>query len=375
MIYLKRLRITVSLFERLIKFYTENRIYQNYFSPKPIIIYIGAANSRNLGDVLLYKAIQNAFKENLLVPNFPKSNINNRIVINLLDTFGSILFRGFRSPSAAMLGGGTLMNCPFFFKLLKHEYKSDLPLIIFGAGMQDIEYWGDHLDDELVLYRKARFVTVRNPYDAQVLSERGIKSTVIGDPVLYLCKPHQKKERRNRIGINVGCDRFKTYLDQDEVNQVVAALAQCLIERGFEVEFFAMHDHDAEDIELIRCMDGLQESRVWDQYKDWQAFLDKIHDYDLVIGQRLHAVITACGSGVPAISMSYRPKCLHFMESVDMEKYCLRIDQFEVDQILDLVDEIISNYDEISTKLLEKTDQYRRLIKKNAQEIFQVLYK
>lgn len=214
---LKKKQKTADLFNRFLLFYLENRMYQNYFSSKPIFTYIGSANSRNLGDVLLYKAIQNAFKHVLLIPYFPTSTIKNPRLLDLVDRVGTLAFQGLRSPSAIMLGGGTLLNNSFFFKLLKQHYQPDLPLIIFGTGMQDIEYWGDHLEKELAIYKTAQFFTVRNPYAAKVLAERGIKATAIGDPVLYLCKPRNPKERRNRIGINVGCDRYNTLVPQKEI--------------------------------------------------------------------------------------------------------------------------------------------------------------
>jgi Polysaccharide pyruvyl transferase len=372
--YKDRFNHLIGLVRRLILFYLENKFYHNYFSHKPIVVYVGAANSLNLGDVLLYKAIQKIFSQCIIVPNFPTSNIKNRVILLLIRTLGTISYRGFRSPSAIMLGGGTLMNNPFFFEILKSEYKPNIDFFIFGTAVQDLNFWGDYLEPEIEIYKQARFVGLRNPYDANVLIEKGLQAQVVGDPVLYLCQPRQKERAPRKIGINIGCDRYKVHESQDKVNNFVIQLVKALVDNGFVIELFAMHYHDAEDINYIYSeICQLPNITLWTDYHNYESFLNKIHDYDLVIGQRLHAIITACGSGIPSISLSYRPKCLHFMEAMKLEKYCIPVNQLDASIILNLVYEILSDYDEIRNSLISITNHYRSLTESSKQLLLDMI--
>lgn len=361
----------IKLLARFAGFYFENQMWRNYFSVKPVIIYIGAANSRNLGDVLLFQAIKNVLEDAILIPNFPTSSIKNTIAIQLIEVIGNFIFKGFRQSSAIMVGGGTLLNSRYFFLILQKYFKPNLPLFIFGSGMQDIEVWGNHLEQELSIYQTSLSIGVRDFYAQKILQQVNIDSKVIGDPVLYICKPktnHRKKIQR--IGINIGCDYVKISTEQNSVNEAIKNLVEIFLEQGFEIEFFAMHNHDQKEIYKLRQHEKLKSISVWDNYHNWEEFLIKIHDFDLVIGQRLHSVVVACGSGIPCISLSYRPKCLHFMESFYLEKYCLELSDLAVEKVLSLTEEINSNYEVFCQRQLSVANQYKQDIRNFSEQVF-----
>jgi polysaccharide pyruvyl transferase WcaK-like protein len=131
-----------------------------------------------------------------------------------------------------------------------------------------------------------------------------------------------------------------------------------------------MHGSDLQlGRELIRTF-NLPQLSLWSEFQNIDKTLDRIGSYDLVIGQRLHSAVLACGLGVPAISLAYRPKCDDFMESIGRQNFALRTDQAGVDTILALMDDITANYAEHCQQTAAACDRLRQL---QRQAVTQVL--
>ena len=58
---------------------------------------------------------------------------------------------------------------------------------------------------------------------------------------------------------------------------------------------------------------------------------------DVVIGERLHAVVLAAAMGTPFVAVEYRPKVRDFAASVGREDVVVRTDEIErLDEVVDL---------------------------------------
>jgi polysaccharide pyruvyl transferase WcaK-like protein len=291
-------------------------------------------------------------------------------VLKTLARFGPLLFQGLRRPDAIMLGGGTLLNSRYFFRVFQTHHRPGMPIVIFGSGLQDQEVWGDNLEHEVPVYRDAIYWGVRDPHASQALAERGIRAEVIGDPALSLCRPMPRSDRpRPQVAVNLGCDRKRMRGQQADVNAAAADLLRRLRAEDCDVELVAMHDHDAEDLEWILAQPGLADLPVWSDYDDWSAFVGKVSSFDLVIGQRLHAVIVATGHAIPTISLAYRPKCDYYMESVGMEHYVMLTDQIDVDTLVAWSRELLRDSEAVRRTLTERTDAHREKLHTAARQV------
>jgi polysaccharide pyruvyl transferase WcaK-like protein len=359
----------VRLPSRLIRFYIDNRLWRNYVTDVPLITYIGAPHSRNLGDQLLYKAMCKLFAGVSLVPNSPLSVFKGSRSAETLTTLGQVLFCGNRSMAAVMLGGGTLVNDRGFCELLGAYHRPQLPYFIFGSGVRDPEFEGDRLAIDAHIHRMARLVFVRDDHARRCLGRHGIDATVIGDVVLSLGRCGGGRPEGRKIGINLGCDGVQYFGGQQSTNDAVGAFARRVQRRGWQVEFFAMHDFDAREIEAVRRAHGLEATPFWRRYDRPATFLKKIQEFDVVIGQRLHAAVTACAFSVPTISLSYRPKCLSFMESIDMGGYCVRTDTVDESRLTALFERLVAERGDVLRRLDVKAEHYRQLQRESAKQV------
>lgn len=80
--------------------------------------------------------------------------------------------------------------------------------------------------------------------------------------------------------------------------------------------------------------------------QDHLAFYDVI---DLTVGSRLHSCLLGVALGVPAICISYLPKCEYIMKDLGLSRYTLQIDSIQFLDILNLIKRVLEDKDYAST--------------------------
>lgn len=120
----------------------------------------GAYKSGYISDDILYEALANEIKLNM-----PDAEI-----IALADGIPD------DGVDFIIIGGGTMLGEPL------HAFTYNKPFGVFGAGYRD--------NLNLDILKKAKFIYVRGGYSKRKLSEHGIDSEVIGDPVCLLSGAH-----------------------------------------------------------------------------------------------------------------------------------------------------------------------------------------
>ena len=347
--------------------------WRDYLEPQPIAGYIGWLGHANLGDEAMYLSFKKLF------PGYSVLTYDDTHAIELMLYRLLVKRRGFYD--FVFLGGGTLINTSKYLRTIRRAESSGHRVVVFGTGVRDPSFWAKHrphtdYDREMAEWvaalGNADYVSVRGPQSARILESYGLpKPRVIGDPALSICSPGPPRRRpgsSRTVAINVG-RHGPMYGSQETVNEVVARVARHLLDEGWQVEFLPMHPIDLRiGLDLVRRFD-LRGVSVWREFRNIPKTLDRIRTYDLLVGQRLHAVVLACGCGVPSISLEYRPKCGDFMESIGMQRFSVRTDALEVDGVLALIRDIERDYAGHSARLISACDRYRLLQAQAAREI------
>jgi hypothetical protein len=358
---------------------------RNYFSVQPIAGYIGFLGYQNLGDEALYLAFKELFDKFHIVIysgciNQSFKSPKNSLPIELI-LYNQLVKRNLYN--FVFLGGGTLINREIYLDQLQHTIRSGYQGIVFGTGVCDPSFWKDHnpeidysklMSDWIAVLRDAAYVGVRGPKSAKTLEAYGLpNSRVIGDPALSICQPRSSKFfREYKIGINLGSHGY-IWGCQENVNRAIAMLVRHLLKTGWQVEFMPMHSIDLRvGLEFIQKF-GLHQVTVWREFTNVKKTINHLQTYDMVVGQRLHSVVLACGCGIPSIMLEYQPKCGDFMDSINMNELSVRTDKLDPDKLLILVEEINANYEKYCEKVISACDHYRMLQKQAAQEIMDLI--
>ena len=345
---------------------------REYFSPTPVAGYIGWIGKGNLGD----EALLLSFKK--LFPGIRLIDLSDTIPVEL---FLHRRMLGRKQFDMVFLGGGTLINGSNYLPPLEKALSRGEPCVVFGTGVRNPQYWSNVWSSDpsesmtawVESLTRASRVLVRGPDSASILAQYSLDDVqIVGDPALSICSARPPREgRASNVVINVG-SKGVIWGDQQQVNRVIGQVCRNLLDRGVEVNFVAMNASDESFIRLIVDEHSLAgRVKFWFDYEDIYGTINFIKRNDIMIGERLHAVVLGCGSGVPSISIAYRPKCLDFMRSLGLEKYCIRTDELTLESLMAMIRDVESKTAELSAAMNKRCDELRALQEEFAAEITQ----
>ena len=309
--------------------------------PRIGIEYVGLAGHRNLGDDAMLEAIRGLM---------PWAEIGT----------------GVDNARAVMLGGGTLLNSGgYYLNKVRRVDGPNLERVVFGTGVKSEDYWGitEQLDDWDPFLRSALAVGVRGPASVETMRAWGYDGPmeVIGDPALSLESPADIKRVEGRV---VLCPVFTNGDcwggDDRAVFEAFAQLTARLKAEGRDVVMLtAFPGDDRWAIEIMREA-GHPDLAYVPGYEDLGAALRLIASADLVVGERLHAIVLAAAMGTPFVGVEYRPKISDFAASLGMAETVVRTDA--IDSLDDVVRSMTSERRaDIRGRLAETVGGYRGL--------------
>lgn len=304
----------------------------------PGIEYVGLAGHRNLGDDAMLEAVRQLM---------PWAEVGV----------------GVKRPRAVMLGGGTLFNAGGYYRNRVNRVDGpNLERVVFGTGVRGFDYWGrtEDIDDWAPFLRSSLSVGVRGPGSESSLRSWGYNGPVeiIGDAALSLQRPEAVHSVDGRV---VVCPVFTNGESWGGDDRVVfdgfVGTIQRLLSEGREVVMMTAHPNDDRwAIEIMRKA-GQSDMPYMAGYDSLPESLELIASSELVIGERLHAIVLAAAVGTPFVGVEYRPKLRDFARSVGREDALVRSDA--VDNLDRVVDSVLTQAEQHAEETAEAVALYR----------------
>ncbi len=298
------------------------------------------------------KGIKLQFAPLSIIKDFKLRMIHSYLIKNDLIVIGGGSILGFDSMSLYMSIFG-------FDKINLHKISRNrkTPLVIFGGGFRrEKEKLPEkdriHMKE---LFNRAILKGVRGPISQQLFISNGIVSEVdvIGDPALnfYPIPINDKLNWDFNVGMNV---RFmKTgepqYLRNEEIYAIFAKLADHFVEEGAQIHFFSFteneNDSDTEAAKkVINLMKNKNNPKLMPFSNNALKMCSLIGKFDYLISQRLHPCILGWAQKVPNIGFDYQfLKTTDFMNSIGMDEFIIRTDEFSFDAYLEKYEKIKRN--------------------------------
>jgi len=332
-------------------------------------LYYGWLGFKNLGDEALYYCIERMFKDRL---KFNTSGELERIFYKemALNTY-----------DVHFIGGGTLINRnETTIDTLLHYRKKVPNAVALGTGVANEEFWQqfedrrDRSDDWRDYLNSCIFVGVRGPDSLRYMQQLGVhKAVITGDPVLYLGRDKiVKKTHQKRIGLNFGNTKNKLWGKSDQhVEDEMAVLIRILLEKNWEISFFNVFVDDTNAyFNFIEHNDLKGKIRFFDASEcSMDTALAYFDTVDVFVGEKLHASVFAACTYTPFVMLEYRPKCLDFMRSIEFEKYNIRTDIMNADEIYCAIEELYQTSSTIQIHLQNKVQYFKNLLVSSARSI------
>jgi polysaccharide pyruvyl transferase WcaK-like protein len=251
-----------------------------------------------------------------------------------------------------LIGGGTIVPAGISWaKPTKYMY-------IFGVGVADpLFYSYEPILIDRLKRTHFRFFGVRGSISKDFLKSWGIKSEIIGDPVLSLM-PHQKVSRNKlKIGINIGSGfKGESFGNDEHVIEEVTKICRILKKENFELVIVPFWTNNLEEIERLSKLEDIP---IFEKWTDIEATLQLISGCRIFIGEKLHSIIFSAATNTPFVSLAYAPEHFDFADSVGFSKYCIRTDELTAEKILTLFRELEQNYEAMQRELENRVTKFR----------------
>jgi polysaccharide pyruvyl transferase WcaK-like protein len=274
------------------------------------------------------------------------------------------------SPERAnlfLMGGGTLVGRSMWRgRLLAAESISAGPAFFTGVGVEDPSFDGARTytdDGELRRWADilagAEIVTVRGPMSQALLQSVGVHAEIASDPALLLQPPQVEHEARV-LGLNVALPE-DLYRDAGSYVDETISMAQVLTRDGWNIRLlpFTTSDYSVSEIVAKSLGGGVEIIEAWHSVPQLLAHIARC---DVVVGQRLHAVVLASACAVPAVALDYRPKCRDFQASLGREQWCQSIVALRGPALVDAVMQLHEDREGQSSELGAAVERYREVL-------------
>ncbi|HEY4366345.1 MAG TPA: oligosaccharide flippase family protein [Steroidobacteraceae bacterium] len=337
----------------------------------PSLTYIGYLGHGNVGDEALYLAFRDRLFERALL--LPFDDISPLAALARL-----------KPTRWVLLGGGTLININPYLEAMERFSRSQRPFAVFGTGVADLSYWAQHpqyergnVDRWIEVLGKAGYIGVRGPRSQRWLREQGLAAVeMIGDPALSLCNPTvtpaARSGRKPVLGINLG-SHDPVSGGEEPTLRATARLVGYALDKGFDVRFVPLHYIDVECAARLREVVGAQRLEMPRFLGDVAQTMAEIESCDYLVGQRLHATVLACGLGVPTLSLSYQPKCLDFLESINRSDLALPTAQISDDLLIERFEWLQQSHDRLRAPIAEACESLKQLQRERATQLMNAI--
>jgi polysaccharide pyruvyl transferase WcaK-like protein len=322
-------------------------------------LYIGWTGYKNLGDEASRSAIAKIFDKKLLLRELPFGMIVRFLIKLKLLRFSFVI-----------LGGGTLINREEGwlreFQVLDVKNK-----IVFGTGVANpvlgvtVANRVSNLMEWVTVLNNCSYIGVRGPISRKILIDAGLKRDihVIGDPALiYTRKIKNKKNKNKYLGINFGLPYDNELWGGSSQDFIVrfSNFLSLVVEKGWKIEIFPVWDKDLVPISNVLARSNLENKvPVFNNFLHIKNSLDKLESFDVFLGIKLHSVILSYCANTPAVMVEYRPKCRDFMESIEMQDFNLRADQFDPNSALIKIETLYNDLEGYRAKANKKCLSYK----------------
>ena len=347
------------------------------------ILISGYYGFKNSGDDALLKAIIEDIKRYKESPNIVVLSANPKETkemyhvkaINRLNVIQ--ILKHMKKAEMLISGGGTLIqdrtstkSLWYYLTVIKAALRKNLKVMLYSNGIGPLERKSNIKKTKKIL-DKVDLITLRDERSLDTLKAIGVENKniiVTADPALELDISDKERGRKILDELGVPKDRkllgvsIRRWRDNgSEFEDNIAWVCDYAYETyGYHTVLLPMQT--SKDMTVLQNVKRSMkhEATLIDRRIDVADTMSIMKNFDVCIGMRLHTLIYAVINAIPLIGLVYDPKISSFMEYTNQTRY-LSLDNAQAENIIEILDETVANYDEIKASLVES---YKQLNKK-----------
>lgn len=231
----------------------------------------------------------------------------------------------------------------------------------------------DHISKEylndLNLTRPLIYLTADSAFqDIIKVSKEQVKEIMIAEKII-----DSQKNLNNKFLVGItpaGAEwnyrnSVNSQKEQERYNQIMAGAIDYLIDKfDATIIFFPQLYGNSNDMplinEIIRMVNKKDSVRVLSKKRNSEIQQAIISQMDIFIGNRYHSVIFALKARVPVICLAYEHKAIGLMDTVKLNKYVIKIDNFTYGLLINKINQVWRKRKQIRNILKLEINKMRR---------------
>lgn len=326
------------------------------------IVIAGNYGANNLGDELILEGLLEMLKINFershvtVLSGNPWQTADKFNVISVLkfpSGFRSLLksiFKTNKTKTAVkncdffILGGGGLFSNLSFKAYIIWAiqafmaYRYGKPVIMYGQSIGPLsgrlQKWISKK-----IFKKALFIAVRDEQSKNELKKIGVHKKIYLMPDLIFRIKADKKSSMPREKQAVVALRYLPELNPSFIQEIANFLNFLVEKQGYKIVFLDFQKGRDKILhrEVIKRLHDKKKYEEISEIKDSRQLFTLFSNSDLVLGMRLHAVLTAIKTVTPFIAINYAPKVENFLKYAKLNDYLLEMDDLRLQKLYNLI--------------------------------------
>ena len=364
-------------------------------APSRRIVFLGTHGQYNIGDELLLDTFltqlgtQHRYLVNSYDPDFTRAQLRPRFDVEVIDTGADRLrlLRALRGADVLVFGGGSIIK-ELYASTGRNPYSTlamILGIVTFArriarkpVAMLNVGVGPLRTRAGLWLARRilsqVDLLTVRDEKSFDTCREIGIDATLVPDAVFstdeeFLLRPIDdssapRGEGPVRVALNLNFDIENPEAWEPFLDRLAEALESVHARHPLEVHALPMQigfkDHD--DVEVLDDLARRLRTVPFVRHEP-RTHVDAarlIRDSDVLVSERLHAIVMASVLGVPSFVLAYDVKVRELAKTLGLAERTIDINApFEASALADGLVDLIEKRDEVSAHVRSRSTALR----------------
>ncbi|TKV61663.1 hypothetical protein FDO65_08950 [Nakamurella flava] len=363
-------------------------------APARRIVFLGTHGQYNIGDELLLETFltelgpQHRYVVNSYDPAFTRAQLAERFAVTVIDTATERgrLLRALRSGDVLCFGGGSIVK-ELYASTGRHRWSTLLmilaivtytrlvarkPIAMLNVGVGPVRSAGGRRLARMILSQVDE-LTVRDERSLRLCQELGVPARAVTDAVFSVDPgslvggappPARPVDGPVRVALNLNIDVENPANWESFLAGLAQALTVLHARQPIEIHTLPMQtgfkEHDDADVlaGFAVRLPGIPVVRHDPRSPGDVAAI--IGDCDVVVSERLHAIVLASILGVPAFALVYDQKVAELAAMLRMEQWSVDINApFDADALADRLGDLVRDRDEVARQFLQVSGALR----------------
>ena len=310
---------------------------------KGAIPYVGYHNNANLGDVELYRIVENSLSRPLATDIKTRGRY-----------FG---LSKLRASDYYLVGGGTLIFAENILKTCEWLNSQGLKPVFLGTGAGNLPEESMQVDRWKKVFAASKYCGVRGTVSQEILQELDVSCEILGDLGFMVNEELEQPVPTNGeivvIPRSIRPSYYEYFQKDMKTRELLADFIRMCQSRGLKVKVLSVSEDDAK---VVRgWLKQFENISFFEYQDDFSIFRKLIQPAGCLVSMRMHPGIFSSSWGVPTVLLDQRHKFFDSFSPLDHDVISiLDPDATSPQALLELAEEMLREAAEDRTKRLHQ---------------------